>query len=95
MLDLRSFSGISTIVFPSIRIAPVLGYTNLRIDEVIVDFPAPVRPTTPIFSPALIVKVSFFRTEGSPGLYLIVRLLNSTLPLVTYTRVGSSIGVHF
>ena len=83
MLDLRSFSGISTIVLPSIRMAPVLGYTSLKIEEVIVDFPAPVRPTTPIFSPGFIVKVSFLSTDGSPGLYLIVRLLNSTLPRVT------------
>jgi hypothetical protein len=33
------------------------------------DFPAPVRPTIPIFCPAIAVKLTSFNTLGNPSLY--------------------------
>ena len=38
-------------------------------DNVIVDFPAPVRPTIPIFSFELIVNEILFNAKGSPSRY--------------------------
>ena len=35
------------------------------------DFPAPVLPTIPTFSPDLMEQVKFFKTSGSPFLYLV------------------------
>lgn len=34
------------------------------------DFPAPVRPQTPIFSPPFNLNDTFWSTKGNPGLYL-------------------------
>jgi len=44
--------------------------TILLRDKQIVLFPAPVLPTTPIFSPGLASKVKLFNTISVPGLYL-------------------------
>lgn len=38
--------------------------------------PAPVLPTMPTFSPSLIWKEIFLRTNGSPSLYLMEKLSN-------------------
>ena len=46
----------------------------------IVDFPAPVLPTTPIFSPGLISKDKPFKTKSAPGLYLKYTSLKSSFP---------------
>ena len=42
--------------------------------------PAPVRPTIPIFYPALILQLNRFRTLGSPYLYLAFTSINSIYP---------------
>lgn len=78
MLDLKSLSGMSIVFFPSIKMAPSVGSTILKIDEVIVDFPAPVLPTIPIFSPALTLKVRLFKTLGKLGRYFKVKWSNYT-----------------
>lgn len=51
----------------------------LNTDWMIEDFPAPVLPTMPTFSPGKILKETFFRTKGNPYLYLIETFLNSRL----------------
>jgi hypothetical protein len=68
MLERRSFNGMLRILFSSRYIDPAVGSTNLNIDEVIVDFPAPVLPTTPIFSPGIISRVRLRKTDGRPAL---------------------------
>ena len=45
-----------------------------------VDFPAPVLPTTPIFSPYWTLKESLFKTISVSGLYLKDTPANSILP---------------
>ena len=49
---------------PSIIIYPFMASNILNNVNVIVDFPAPVLPTTPIFSFGLIVKLRFFKAGG-------------------------------
>uniref|UniRef100_A0A7C8ZKD3 Uncharacterized protein n=1 Tax=Opuntia streptacantha TaxID=393608 RepID=A0A7C8ZKD3_OPUST len=45
-----------------------------------VDFPLPVRPTTPTFSPPFMLTVMPLSTRGVLGLYLTCKSLISTLP---------------
>lgn len=45
----------------SMRIVPADISTNLKSEENRELFPAPVRPTIPIFSPANVSKVTFFK----------------------------------
>lgn len=47
---------------------------------IIVVFPAPVRPTIPIFSPGSILQVTAFSTSGRSFLYLTFNYLNSNAP---------------
>ena len=54
----------------------------LKSDNVIEDLPAPVLPTIPIFSPALMWQVTPERTRSRPGLYLVLKLLKLISPLV-------------
>ena len=49
--------------------------------RVIVDLPAPVLPTTPIFSFGYMIKLIFLRADGKFGRYLTLKSLNSTIPL--------------
>jgi hypothetical protein len=44
------------------------------------DFPAPVLPTTPTFSPYYILKETDFKAKGMSGRYLMERFLNYTVP---------------
>ncbi len=44
------------------------------------DFPAPVLPTIPIFSPGLTEQEKFLRTRSSPGRYLVQKDWKSTAP---------------
>lgn len=44
-------------------------FSYLNNDKVKVDFPAPVRPTIPTFSPPFTVKLKFFSTKSNPGRY--------------------------
>jgi len=54
---------------PSMRILPSKASNILSIVSVIVDLPAPVLPTTPIFSLGLIVTFKAFNAGGNPSLY--------------------------
>ena len=54
----------------SINIFPLSASNNLNKHRHSVDFPLPVRPTTPIFSFGFISKFKFFKTNGVFGLYL-------------------------
>ena len=65
---------------PSISIDPDSNSTILLRLKQIVDFPAPVRPTTPTFVPGLTLKLKSFKTTSVVGLYLRKTFLNSTLP---------------
>jgi hypothetical protein len=55
---------------PSINIYPLKISTILLRHKQIVLFPAPVLPTTPIFSPYFIENVKSLRTISVEGLYL-------------------------
>jgi hypothetical protein len=52
---------------PSISIEPPQGSTIRISASTSVDFPAPVRPATPTFSPAAICKLMPFSTVSRPG----------------------------
>ena len=69
ILLLSSFNGSSAILAPSILIVPLAISTILLKDKQIVLFPAPVRPTTPTFSPFFTSKVRFFKITSVLGLY--------------------------
>ena len=56
----KSYKLISLILISSIKMSP-LGSANQYIVDIIDDFPAPVRPTIPIFSPA----VRLFKTSAA------------------------------
>ena len=58
---------------PSMIIRPSYASNNLSNDIVIVDFPAPVLPTTPIFSLGLISRVTSLIANGKLSLYLTAR----------------------
>lgn len=58
------------ISIPSISIDPSYNSRILSKVRIIVDFPAPVLPTTPIFSLGLILTLKFLRTGGRFSLYL-------------------------
>mmetsp|Transcript_3154 Transcript_3154/g.11356 ORF Transcript_3154/g.11356 Transcript_3154/m.11356 type:complete len:219 (-) Transcript_3154:3410-4066(-) len=58
---------ISAMLTPSMRMLPLAASHMRSSEEDSDDLPAPVRPTIPIFSPALIVKLMSFTTSGSPG----------------------------
>ena len=53
----------------SMRILPSTASSMRRSVSVMVDFPAPVLPTTPILSLGSMVKLMDDRALGSPGLY--------------------------
>ena len=67
--DLRSWSPNVEMSIPSITIFPAEGSTSLNNTWTRVDFPLPVRPTTPIFSPPWILNVRPLRTRGVFGRY--------------------------
>lgn len=67
--DLRSWSPNLQMSTPSIMMVPAEGSTSLKKTCIRVDFPLPVRPTMPIFSPPLILREIPFRTSGVLDLY--------------------------
>lgn len=67
-LDLRSCSPRVLISIPSMIIFPPDGSTSLNKTWINVDFPLPVRPTTPTFSPPLMSRVIPLSTSGVFGL---------------------------
>ena len=64
----------------SIKIFPSNDSIIRHIDITIVDFPLPVLPIIPIFSPGFIFKFIFFKIIGLKGLYLTEKSINSILP---------------
>jgi len=76
-LDLRSWRPISHMSTLSIIMHPSLGSTILKIACMRVDFPLPVRPTTPIFFLPGNVQVIFFNTDGRCSAYLICNIIFS------------------
>lgn len=75
-----SFRGTDAMLIPSIRIRPPLSSAaRNRLDARLL-LPLPVRPTTPIFSPGLIVKLTPFSTVGSSGAYRSTTSSNSIPP---------------
>mmetsp|Transcript_23427 Transcript_23427/g.65389 ORF Transcript_23427/g.65389 Transcript_23427/m.65389 type:complete len:284 (+) Transcript_23427:329-1180(+) len=54
---------------PSMEIFPASNSTMRRMESINVDFPAPVRPTTPTLLFAGMFKLRPFRTSGNPGRY--------------------------
>mmetsp|Transcript_16137 Transcript_16137/g.54436 ORF Transcript_16137/g.54436 Transcript_16137/m.54436 type:complete len:239 (-) Transcript_16137:1261-1977(-) len=66
---------------PSISTVPPHGSTSLKSAIMIVDLPAPVRPTTPQRSPPFKTKEHLRRDLESPGRYRRSTCLNSTAPL--------------
>ena len=75
---------------PTFKTDPASGSMRRKRVWMIEDFPAPVRPTIPILCPAFAVKVTSFNTRGSPSLYLVDRLLNSTLGFSGHSTLNSS-----
>ena len=78
---LSSWIGTSAMSMPSSIILPENNSTILEIEMAMVLFPAPVLPTTPIFSPALTSKVRSCRTSSVVGLYLSWTFWNWIWPL--------------
>ena len=69
ILFLNSFIGTVEISSPSMQILPLIISTILLNERQIVLFPAPVRPTIPIFSPGFTSKVNPLKTVSVVGLY--------------------------
>ena len=66
---LKSWRPIVEISTLSIHIWPLAGSTSRNNARISVDFPLPVRPTTPTFSPPSMVKFTPFKTKGVVGRY--------------------------
>jgi hypothetical protein len=69
-LCLNNSKPIWLISISSIYILPSDASNIRKIHSNKVDFPLPVCPTTPIFSPGFISKLIFFKIKGVSGLYL-------------------------
>ena len=78
--DLRSWRPIVEMSMPSMIILPPEGSTSLKKTWIRVDFPLPVRPTTPIFSPPRKLRVTPLRTRGVFGRYLTCPPCSSKYP---------------
>lgn len=72
---------------PSNRISPSVGISRSKL-SVKDDFPEPVLPTTPIFSPDRTVKERLWRTLGPSGVYLAERPLTIRSPVVGQAAGG-------
>ena len=72
----------------SIKILPVLYSKILNKARAKLLFPAPVRPTIPIFSPGFIVISTLFKTLSSVFLYLTEYCSNTIFPLSGQFTLG-------
>jgi hypothetical protein len=86
--DLRSSKLSFAISFPSIIIYPLKDSKILSKDIIIVDFPLPVLPTTPIFSPAVNTTFNPLKTGSRFGLYLTQKSMKLISPLSGQTFVN-------
>jgi hypothetical protein len=68
----RSSSPIVEVLSPSMIMLPLVGSIIRNKASVRLDFPAPVRPTTPIFSCGLIERLMSLSTRSSPSRYLVL-----------------------
>lgn len=94
--DRRSFKGYYLISFWSIKILPSAASKILSKQLIRVDFPAPVRPTIPTFSPCLMLRVIPLITSGSPYLYLAQYFSNFMSPcFIAFKLLPSSFVLHF
>ena len=71
-LDLSVPRPIFETSMPSIKIDPSADSRIRNNANVSEDFPAPVRPTIPIFSPEEILNVTPLRTSSRPSRYLVL-----------------------
>ena len=69
MDDLNYYKLKVEISIPLMSIDPSIASSNLKRVIVIVDLPAPVLPTTPIFSKEFILIEILFKAGGSPSRY--------------------------
>lgn len=67
--SLSYLNEIEEISWLSINNYPFKASKILKIVNVIVDFPAPVLPTIPIFSLGFMTMLKFFKAKGNPSLY--------------------------
>lgn len=88
MEDLRSSKLSFAISLPSIRISPLNDSRILNKDIIIVDFPLPVLPTTPILSPAAKITFNPLRTGSRLGLYLTQKSMKLISPLSGHRLVN-------
>lgn len=67
---------------PSTTILPACGSTMRKSDSASVDFPLPVAPHTPTFSPGRTENETSWSTSGNSGAYRAVRPSTSSAPAV-------------
>ena len=80
--------------WPSINSCPLESWVTLNKVLIIELLPAPVLPTIPIFSPALILTVISLSTSGKSSRYLDDIFLNSISPLVITCWYPSYLADH-
>lgn len=73
---------------PSMNTAPSKKETIRQRIWMILDFPDPVLPTIPIFSPGLVSKLTFFRAYGHDDLYFKLTLTNVITPCDGHAKGG-------
>lgn len=79
----------------SIKIVPDCNPTNLNKAVSNELFPAPVRPTTPIFSAGRVSNVTPFKAGAKWSRYFITTLLNETTPWLGHAYGGSTTTLFF
>lgn len=82
ILDRRSFKLYLEISLPSKTIVPESASNILKRHNIMVDFPEPVLPTTPILCPPWKVTVSPLKTKSKFFLYLHLKSVKSILPVI-------------
>mmetsp|Transcript_37012 Transcript_37012/g.36614 ORF Transcript_37012/g.36614 Transcript_37012/m.36614 type:complete len:227 (-) Transcript_37012:3136-3816(-) len=92
ILSLRSANPTLEMSTPSISIDPLSASMILQRAKHKVLLPAPVLPTIPTFSPALMLRLIFLRTTSVSSRYLREKSLNSTRPLLIHCSPFSSFG---
>lgn len=83
MLDRRSPNCRVEISLPSISMCPLLASSILSKQSSRDDFPLPVRPTIPIRSPALTLRVTPFSTSPRSSLYRVEKFTKFIYPART------------
>ena len=82
----------TSLLFPLFPLFPLFNtYSTIRkMHTKRLDLPAPVRPTTPTFSPAWIVRCRSLRTRSNPSLYRILTWSKRSSPLHGHAGFVSS-----